>query len=279
MSEASVSAPEISAPAPQGRRFRLPRLTYVTKVSVATFLVLLGLWWLAARMEVVSPIVLPSPQAVLAKFFSVWSDGFEGATLSQHLIASVGRVLAALLTAAVTGVILGFAINLNQTARGILEPVIEFYRPIPPLAYLPLVIIWCGIGEFAKILVIYLGILPSIVIATSDGLRSVAQDRVNAALSLGASRLQVIALVLFPHALPSILTGIRIGLGTGWATLVAAELIAATQGLGFMIKGAADFLVTDVVILGILVIAIVSIGMELLLRLLQRLAVPWQGHE
>jgi taurine transport system permease protein len=174
---------------------------------------------------------------------------------------------------------LGFAINLSPTARGIVEPLLEIYRPIPPLAYLPLVIIWFGIGEFAKILVIFLGILPSLLIATDEGLRSVSPDRVNAARSLGATRAQVVWRVWLPHALPNILTGARIGLGTGWATLVAAELVAATRGLGFMIKGAADFLVTDVVILGILVIAALAIAMELALRLLQRTLTPWQGRE
>ncbi len=159
----------------------------------------------------------------------------------QHLLASVGRVTAALAGAVVFGIVLGFAVNLNETARGVIQPLLEFYRPIPPLAYLPLVIIWFGIGEFAKILVIFLGILPSIVIATNDGLRSVSQDRVNAARSLGATRMQVILFVLLPHALPSILTGTRIGLGTGWATLVAAELVAATRGLGFMIKQSFPF--------------------------------------
>lgn len=257
---------------------RRPRFSYATKVSITTFLVLIALWWLVAHLEFVSPIFLPSPEAVIAKLISVSTSGFEGATLLQHLVASLLRVLAALAAAALLGVVLGFAISLNDTVRGIFEPIIEFYRPIPPLAYLPLVIIWFGIGEFAKILVIFLGILPSIVIATIDGLRSVAPDKINAARSLGATKLQLVSLVLLPQALPSILTGIRIGLGTGWATLVAAELIAATQGLGFMIKGAADFLVTDVVILGIIVIAIVSIGMELALRALQKLLVPWQGH-
>jgi taurine transport system permease protein len=281
MSDLSTAAPEIGAgaEADAAKGPRLPRLRYATRVSIATFLALIALWWLAARFEAVSPIFLPPPEAVLAKLVSVWSTGFEGATLQQHLVASLTRVLAALAAAAAMGIALGFAISLNETAGGVFGPIIEFYRPIPPLAYLPLVIIWFGIGEFAKILVIFLGILPSIVIATVDGLRSVSQDRINAARSLGASRIQLLSLVLLPHALPNILTGIRIGLGTGWATLVAAELIAATRGLGFMIKGAADFLVTDVVILGIIVIALVSIGMELALRSLQRLFVPWQGHD
>ncbi len=263
----------------QRQRRLFGHFTYVGKVSVATCVAVVLLWWIAARLEVVPAMFLPSPVVVAAKFFAVWRDGFQDATLSQHLLASLSRVLAALVAAIVAGVALGFAMNLSETARGIIGPLLEFYRPIPPLAYLPLVIIWFGIGEFAKILVIFLGILPSVLIATNDGLKSVSRDMINAARSLGATRLQVVLLVLLPHALPSILTGTRIGLGTGWATLVAAELVAATQGLGFMIKGAADFLVTDVVILGILVIAAAAVVMELALRLIQRAVAPWHGHQ
>jgi taurine transport system permease protein len=212
------------------------RFTYVGKVSIATCVAAVLLWWLLARLEVVPAMFLPSPFAVASKFFSVWTDGFQDATLPQHLLASIGRVSAALVGAIIFGVILGFAMHLSETGRGIIEPLLEFYRPIPPLAYLPLVIIWFGIGEFAKILVIFLGILPSIIIATNDSLKSVPRDMINAARSLGATRTQVVLLVLLPHAFPSILTGTRIGLGAGWATLVAAELVAATKGLGFMIR-------------------------------------------
>lgn len=256
-----------------------PRSRGLAFTTIGTVAVLLGLWWLVAAAEIVPPLFLPSPLAVLGKFVTVSRDGFEGATLAQHMLASLARIIAALFAAIATGTLTGLAIALSPRARGIIEPVLEFYRPIPPLAYLPLVIIWFGIGEFAKVLVIYLGILPSIVIATVDGLRSVAPDRINAARALGASRWQVIGLVLLPHALPSILTGIRIGLGTGWATLVAAELVAATRGLGFMIKGASDFLVTDVVVLGILVIAVIAFALELSLRAIQRVLVPWQGKD
>jgi len=259
-------------------RFRIGKVTYVNKVAIATCFSFVLLWWFAARVEVVPAMFLPSPFAVVGKLASVWTDGFQDATLLQHLVASLVRVTAALLAAVVAGVALGFAMNLSQTARGVIEPLLELYRPVPPLAYLPLVIIWFGIGEPAKILVIFLGILPSIIIATNDGLQTVSRDHVNAARSLGATHWQVVTRVWLPHALPSILTGTRIGLGTGWATLVAAELVAATRGLGFMIKGAADFLVTDVVILGILVIAFLAIVMEIALRLLQRVFTPWQGR-
>ena len=270
------------APAPPDRAAafrRSPRLSYKAKVSIGTCIGLVVLWEVLARLAVVPPMFLPGPAAVLSKLVEVATDGFQGATLWDHLWSSVMRVSVALAAAVVTGVALGFAAVLSRTAGGIIEPILELYRPIPPLAYLPLVIIWCGIGEFAKIFVIYLGILPSIIIATGEALRSISADKVDAARALGATRLQVVTLVLFPHALPGILTGTRIGLGTGWATLVAAELVAATQGLGFMIKGAADFLVTDVVILGILVIAAAAIVMDLCLRGLGRLLSPWQGHE
>jgi taurine transport system permease protein len=278
---ASLASRRLEAPMAVVRRSSraIGRIGYVSKVSIVTSVALLFLWWIAARLEIVPAMFLPSPFAVAVKFVAVSKDGFQDTTLLEHLLASVGRVTAALVAAIIFGVALGFAMNLSKTAQGAIAPVLEFYRPIPPLAYLPLVIIWFGIGELAKILVIFLGILPSIMIATNEGLKSVSQDRVNAARSLGASRAQVIFLVLLPHAMPSILTGTRIGLGTGWSTLVAAELVAATKGLGFMIKGAADFLVTDVVILGILIIAAVAILMEIGLRIVQRLVAPWQGHE
>ena len=184
---------------------------------------------------------LPSPFAVATKFVAVSRDGFQDATLLEHLLASVGRVTAALVAAVVLGVTLGFAMNLSQTAQGAITPVLELYRPIPPLAYLPLVIIWFGIGEFAKVLVIFLGILPSIVIATNEGLRSVSPDRVNAARSLGATRAQVIFLVLLPHAMPSILTGTRIGLGRWLGHARRGRTGRGDEGLGIHDQGGGRF--------------------------------------
>jgi taurine transport system permease protein len=279
MTDAPFAAGISAAPTDSPAQKETLRISTVAFTSIITLLGLLGLWSLIAWLEIVPPMFMPSPAAVAGKFITVSTEGFEGATLAQHLFASLGRMFVALAFAIVVGVASGLAIALVPVARGVMSPILELYRPIPPLAYLPLVIIWFGIGEAAKILVIFLGIVPSIVLATVDGLRSVPVDKINAARSLGATPFQVMRFVLLPHALPSILTGTRIGLGTGWATLVAAELVAASRGLGFMIKGAADFLVTDVVILGILVIAVAAIVMEAALRLAQKILVPWQGHE
>lgn len=248
-------------------------------VSAATILAVLALWTLSARLQLVSPVFLPSPLAVWNKFIVVISDGFVDATLPQHVVASLARVFAALAAAILVGVPVGLAIGISTVGRGIFDPLLEFLRPIPPLAYLPLVIIWFGIGEPSKILVIAIAMLAPVALSTASGVRGVSRERVNAARSLGATRRQVVRHVILPSALPSILTGLRIALGAGWSTLVAAELVAATRGLGFMIQSAAQFLVTDVVIMGILVIAAIAFVLEFTIRRIERVLVPWAGRE
>ena len=248
-------------------------------ISAVTILLVLAAWALSARLQLVSPVFLPSPAAVWHKFIVVVSDGFVDATLLQHAVASLGRVFAALVAALLVGVPVGLAVGISTVGRGIFDPLLEFLRPIPPLAYLPLVIIWFGIGEPSKILVITIAMLAPVALSTASGVRGVSQERINAARSLGATRRQVVRHVILPSALPSILTGLRIALGAGWSTLVAAELVAATRGLGFMIQSAAQFLVTDVVIMGILVIAAIAFVLEFTIRRIERALVPWAGRE
>jgi taurine transport system permease protein len=165
----------------------------------------------------------------------------------------------------------------SRIARGIFDPPIEFYRPLPPLAYLPLMIVWFGIGEESKIILLFLAIFAPVTLAARAGVRSVSQEQIQAALSMGASRAQVIRHIILPGALPEILVGLRIGMGVGWTTLVAAEMVAADAGLGKMVFNASNFLRTDVVILGILLIGFVAFAFELTLRWFERWAVPWKG--
>ncbi|AZO35585.1 ABC transporter permease subunit [Mesorhizobium sp. M2A.F.Ca.ET.037.01.1.1] len=258
-----------------------PKRTVVSArlVSAITILVLLAAWTAASSLQLVSPVFLPSPAAVWAKFVIVVRDGFVDATLLQHILASLWRVFAALIAAILVGVPVGLAIGISRIGRGVFDPLLEFLRPIPPLAYLPLIIIWFGIGEPSKILVIAIAMLAPVALSTAAGVRGVSRERVDAARSLGATRAQVIRHVILPSALPSILTGLRIALGAGWSTLVAAELVAATRGLGFMIQSAAQFLVTDVVVMGILVIAIIAFALEFVIRRIERVLVPWAGRE
>ena len=249
-------------------------------VLVAAGIVVLavGIWHVASTSGWVSPVFLPAPGRVLSSFFALLKRGYVDSTLWQHMGASLGRVLSALFVAVLFSVPAGLLIATGPVGRGVLDPLIEFLRPLPPLAYLPLIIIWFGIGEPSKVLVIALAMIAPITISTAAGVRSASKNQINAARAFGASRLQVLRHVLLPSAVPSILTGIRIALGAGWTTLVAAELVAAARGLGYMIQSAAQFLVTDVVIVGILVISALSFAFEALLRLVERFFVPWAGH-
>ena len=232
-------------------KWRWPLSRQVT-LSIGTLAILLTVWWVVAALQLISPLFLPPPQQVLAKLLTIAGpQGFMDATLWQHLAASLTRIVLALLAAVLIGIPVGIAMGLSPTVRGILDPIIELYRPVPPLAYLPLMV---------------------------AGVKSAQQVRIRAAQSLGASRAQVLWFVILPGALPEILTGLRIGLGVGWSTLVAAELIAATRGLGFMVQSAGEFLATDVVLAGIAVIAIIAFLLELGLRALQRRLTPWHGE-
>ncbi len=248
-------------------------------ISTLSVLSLLLLWYVITALQLVPALFLPSPYAVWQKFLTVSQQGFMQATLWQHLAASITRVLLALIAAIVVGVPLGLWMGMNKWVRAVLDPLVELLRPIPPLAYLPLLVIWFGIGEGTKVLLIFFSILAPVIISSAHGVLSHQINRERAAQSLGATNLQVLKYVILPTALPHILTGIRIGLGVGWSTLVASELVAADRGIGFMVQSAAQFLITDTVVLGIIVIAVVAVSFELFLRWLQKEISPWYGQQ
>lgn len=259
--------------------YRLPGAGSSRWISVATVLALLALWWLATRLGWVKPLFLPAPQAVGTAFLQAWRGQIQGGEpLLVHLQWSAIRVFGAFALAAVTAVPVGIAMGVSRVARGVFDPPLEFYRPLPPLAYLPLIVIWFGIDETAKVLLIYLACFAPIALAAMAGVRSASVEQINAAASLGASRAQLVWHVIVPAALPEILVGLRIAIGFGWTTLVAAEMVAATMGLGQMVLNASNFLRTDLVVAGILVIALVAWSFDLLMRWAEAQLVPWKGR-
>ncbi len=280
-------------PAKPGDSYGAPGMGDSRAIAVLTIIALfffwsaitsdyMGRWWFdlpdgADPRRLIRPLFLPSPSEIWLKFLELWTEGFGGATLGEHTWASLVRVFGAFLAACVTAIPIGVLMGMNRIARGIFDPPIEFYRPIPPLAYLPLVIIWAGIGETAKILLIYLAIFAPMALSARAGVRSVSIEQIHAAYSMGASRFQVIAQVIIKGAMPEILTGMRIGIGFGWTTLVAAEMVAAQEGLGVMVLNAAEFLVTDVVVTGIVIIGMIAYLFDLFMRYVERLLVPWKG--
>ena len=248
-------------------------------ISVVTVAALFGLWTLAPTLAWVPPLFLPSPQAVWRAFVAAWQGNIQGGEpLVQHLKWSAIRVFGAFALAVVTAVPIGIAMGVSRVARGVFDPPVEFYRPLPPLAYLPLIVIWFGIDETAKILLIYLACFAPIALAAKAGVRSASMEQLNAAASMGASRWQVVRHVVIPSALPEILVGLRIAIGFGWTTLVAAEMVAATVGVGQMVLNASNFLRTDLVVAGILVIGLVAWTFDLLMRWVEVRLAPWKGR-
>jgi taurine transport system permease protein len=150
-------------------------------ISLVTALILLGLWFLVTGMGWVKPLFLPSPFAVYGKFMVAMTDGVANSTLAEHTLASLGRVLGAFAIACVTAIPIGIMMGMISFVRGVLDPIIEFYRPLPPLAYLPLIIIWLGIGEFPKVFLIFLAIFAPMAIAARAGVRSVSTEQIHAA--------------------------------------------------------------------------------------------------
>jgi taurine transport system permease protein len=246
-------------------------------ISVVTMVGLLALWWLASHLGWAPPLFLPTPETVFTRLYESAMGQLTDAPLATHFGWSMFRVFSAFLAACATAIPIGIAMGVSRVARGIFDPPIEFYRPLPPLAYLPLIIIWFGIDELSKILLIYLACFAPMAMSAQAGVRSVSQEQIHAAYSMGASRWQVIRHVVIPAAMPEILTSMRIAIGFGWTTLVAAEMVAATHGLGQMVLNASNFLRTDIVVMGIVVIGAVAYLFDLLMRHLERALVPWKG--
>lgn len=245
--------------------------------SVLAIAALGVLWTLSSAFAWVDPIFWPSPGAVWRKFVEISSEGYRNFTLWEHIGWSLYRILMGFGLGCLVGIPLGFAMGLSRVLRGMLDPIVEFFRPIPPLAFIPLVIIWSGIGERSKILLLFLAALWIMAIAARSGVSSVKISKIHAAYTLGVSRRQLLFRVIFPNALPEIFTGMRVAMGVCWGTVVAAELVAAESGVGFMIMVASNFLATDIVVMGVVLIGVIGYGIDILMRRIESALAPWKG--
>lgn len=278
-SRASGSLPPATSVLPAARTYPRPGSGSTTRITLVTIVVLLLGWWGVTRAGMIAPLFLPPPAAVWLAAQQAWEGNVQGGVpLLQHIGWSLWRVFGAFFLAAVTAVPIGLLMGTSRLARGVVDPLLEFYRPLPPLAYLPLIVIWFGIDETAKLLLIYLACFAPIAVSTRAGVAAVQSEQLHAALSMGATRLQLLRHVILPSALPDILTGLRIAIGFGWTTLVAAEMVAATAGLGQLVLNASNFLRTDVVVMGIVLIGLIAYVFDLAMRRLSQAITPWQGH-
>lgn len=248
-----------------------PLLTALTLVSI--FLA----WYAIARFRVVPELFVPHPASVWETFWEIATEGYRGGTLAQHLADSLYRVVAGFLLAVVTAVPLGLAIGYSTRVQAVFDPLIEFYRPLPPLAYYTLLVIWLGIENASKIALLYLAAFPPLSVSAMAGVRGVSQERIQGAQSLGASRWQVFRHVIFPSCLPDVFTGMRVSIAFTYTTLVAAEMVAATSGVGWMVLDASKFLRSDVIFVGNIVMGLTGIALDRLIRLAEARIVPWKG--
>jgi len=221
---------------------------------------------------------LPSPEAVFKRFIEVARDGYQNVSLFENIGWSLLRVLVGFSLGCLVGIPLGYAMGLNGWFRGWFDPIVEFMRPVPPLALIPLIIIWFGIWETGKISLLFLAALWIMTISARAGVSGINIAKVHAAYSLGASKFQVLKYIIIPNSLAEIFTGARVAMGICWGTVVAAELVAAQKGAGKMIIAASKFQHTDVVIMGIILIGIVGYGIDLLMRKAEKRLIPWKGR-
>lgn len=240
-------------------------------IALASFVLLLGAWWGVTASGTIDPMFLPGP-------LDVAEQGWSWAT-TDNLLGNTGisiyRVMAGFALSAVMAVPLGLYIGAFQPVRAFFEPFMEFSRYLPAVAFLPLVLLWAGIGEASKITLIWLGTFFQMVLMISDDVSRVPMSQIEAARTLGATNAEVVHQVLLRSALPGIFDTLRLTLGFAWTYLVVAEMVAANSGLGYAILQAQRYLQTDRIFVGIIVIGLIGLVTDQSLRLLYRKLFPW----
>ncbi|MBP7907855.1 MAG: ABC transporter permease [Proteocatella sp.] len=256
------------------------RKTATEKIlSWGTAVSILLLWLIVSEFGLIDQNLVPTPQAVFAAFIEIMENGYKNFTLLEHLGESMKRLVIAFVLSCVTAVPLGIASGYNSRIRAIFEPIIEFYRPLPPLAYYTLLVLWMGIENESKISLLYLACFAPAYISCVSAVIKIREDYINSAFTVGASRLQVIVHVIFPACLPDIFTGLRTSLGVAYTTLVSAEMVAANSGIGWMVLDASRYLRSDIIFLGIIVMGITGILLDRGIQRIERRVVPWKGKE
>ncbi|KRO00051.1 taurine transport system permease protein tauC [Companilactobacillus kimchiensis] len=238
---------------------------------------MLAIWFLVTNLKLVSPILFPSPQAVWSTFISILQHGYNNISFWQHLGITLFRLFSALILAILTAVPLGLASGMSELVHSLVDSLIQFYRPIPPLAYYTILILWIGIGEGSKIILLYLAAFAPIYLACVEGVKHINQDYILSAKSLGANKWFIFKWVIFPGALPDIFTGIRTAMGVSFSTLVAAEMVASTSGIGWMVIDASKYLKSSVMFLGIFILGGLGLLLDWLLQLLEKKWIFWKG--
>ena len=240
----------------------------------APWAVIVLVWYAVAYSGLINPSLVPRPHEVAARFWELLVQG----RLVSDMWMSTQRVFIGVACGILFAVPVGFVLGWYRGVRSFIDPLINFFRALPPIALIPLVIVYFGIGESAKIAILFYASFFAGVIVMYEGVAQISPIFIRVARTLGATDAEVFRKVVLPLAVPHILTALRVALGVAWATLVASELIAAQQGLGALIQNASSFFQLDIIYVGIICIGLIALVMDVLLRAASRRLVAWQDR-
>lgn len=247
-------------------------------IGTASVVLTLLLWAvLTSGTHLIPSSILPSPAEIGATFVTGMTTGYSGVPLYVHALYSTARVLVGLFLGVVTGVPVGLFMGSNPRINAALAPLVSFVRPMPAIAFIPLVILYFGIGEFSKIVVIWVPAFLYMELNTMAGVRSVSGDVILAAKNLGVSRWTLFTKVVIPSAMPFILNGLKTATAVAWAVVIAAELVGAQRGLGYVIMDASTFFRLPYIYIGIILLGLLGLLMEILIVRIERATLHWVG--
>ncbi|MBR1866394.1 MAG: ABC transporter permease [Lachnospiraceae bacterium] len=246
-------------------------------ISVLTAIGILIIWYLITEYGSMSELIFPSPKNVFKSFIEIMQEGYKGHTLWQHLFDSLKRILSAYFLAIVIFVPLGLLSGYYTPINAVFEPIMSFFRPLPPLAYYSVLVLWLGIGDGSKVALLFLAAAAPLYISCVSGISRIKEDYINGARTLGANERQIFFHVMFYAALPDIFTGLRNSMGSAYSTLVAAEMVAAVSGIGWLALDASKYLRSDIIFVGIIFMGITGIILDEILKFIEKKVVFWKG--
>ncbi|MFJ7726855.1 ABC transporter permease [Neobacillus sp. NPDC097160] len=252
----------------------IPKRLY-TIAGLVTFILFLAVWSMLSYGGIVNPLFLPTPTAVLATAGDLFANG----DLLSDIGISFSRVLVGFLVAALIGIPLGILMGSLKIMEGAFEPIIGFIRYMPASAFIPLLILWIGLGESEKMSVIFLGTFFQLTLMIMDVTKNVQNDLIDVSYTLGAKKVQVFTRVILPASLPGIVDTLRITFGWAWTYLVVAEIVGASSGLGYMIMQASRFLQPDKIIVGILIIGLLGLLTDMIFKAIYRASFSWMRKD
>ncbi len=248
-------------------------------VSLISVILFFSVWQLATARGWVDPLLLPSLKDMAITAGELATEGYREVSLWQSIVVSLGRALSAFIASVIIGIPLGLMMGMSPLLSAILNPFVQFLRPLPKIALIPLAVVWLGIGEGSKFFLIFIATVLSIIVGAVSAVEKISPSHLRVARTLGASPRQCFLRVVLPETLPDLFTTVRLSIGIGWTSLIAAEMVAANSGLGWMVINASAYLRTDIVMIGILLLGGLGYALDLLIQKLQQIMVPWAGKE